>query len=60
VSERLAFLFDLAHRSTRLNMSVMRQLDCWRKVAEQAAEENNQEIFDTAEECATLLEKRFK
>lgn len=53
MSERLKQLLRLAERSYNLRVSLMVQIDCWTIVGDQAAKENNEEVFN---KCCTVLE----
>lgn len=53
MSERLKQLLRLAERSVSLHVSLITQIDCWTIVGDQAAKENNEEVFN---KCCTVLE----
>lgn len=58
MSEDLKRIYDLAQKSIRVNASSSIQLHCWKRCAEQAANENNTEIFDQACEIINTINKR--
>ena len=57
-TDEVARKLDLARRSTRLNMSLHIQLDCWRNAQKQALEHNADEAFDEATKVLEILERR--
>lgn len=57
MSERLAWLLDLASRSYSL-AGPLTQWNCWVKVAEQAADENNEKVFEQAHYMLSVIRGR--